>query len=109
YPADKGWGTLNGIATLGSFLIAISILLFFINVLVSLRKPRTAPADPWQGDTLEWPPHLHLPPTTSTHCPGSARSDPSTTPGWRARPKKVAHERARSGGRAVRESPEQQL
>ena len=63
YPADKGWGTLNGIATLGSFLIAISILLFFINVLVSLRKPRTAPADPWRGDTLEWattsppPPH----------------------------------------------------
>ena len=63
YPADKGWGTLNGIATLGSFLIAISILLFFINVFVSLRKPRTAPADPWQGDTLEWatssPPPAH--------------------------------------------------
>jgi cytochrome c oxidase subunit I len=63
YPSGKGWDTLNGIATLGSFLIAVSILLFFINVFVTLRKPRTAPADPWQGDTLEWatssPPPAH--------------------------------------------------
>jgi cytochrome c oxidase subunit 1 len=63
YPSGKGWDTLNGLATLGSFLIAISILLFFINVIVTLRKPRTAPADPWQGDTLEWatssPPPAH--------------------------------------------------
>jgi len=63
YPSGKGWDTLNGVATLGSFLIAISILLFFINVFVTLRKPRTAPADPWRGDTLEWatssPPPAH--------------------------------------------------
>jgi cytochrome c oxidase subunit I len=63
YPSGKGWDTLNGIATLGSFVIAVSILLFFINVFLSLRKPADAPADPWKGDTLEWattsppPPH----------------------------------------------------
>src|SRR5438874_6194675 len=63
YPSGKGWDTLNGIATLGSFLIAISVLLFFINVFLSLRKPADAPDDPWRGDTLEWattsPPPAH--------------------------------------------------
>jgi cytochrome c oxidase subunit I len=64
YPAGKGWTDLNSLATLGSYVIAISMILFFVNVFVSLRKPRDAPDDAWgSGNSLEWattsppPPH----------------------------------------------------
>ena len=39
------------------------MILFLVNVITTLRKPRSAPADPWAGNTLEWattsppPPH----------------------------------------------------
>ena len=55
--------TLNLLATTGSFVIAISMILFFTNIFITLRKPRTAPDDPWEANTLEWatssppPPH----------------------------------------------------
>jgi hypothetical protein len=35
-------------------VIAVSLAVFLVNVVVSLRRPRTAAADPWQGNTLEW-------------------------------------------------------
>ena len=63
YPADAGWSTLNEVATLGSYVIALAMLVALVNLVVSLRRPRTAPADPWEGNTLEWatssppPPH----------------------------------------------------
>jgi cytochrome c oxidase subunit 1 len=64
YPAGRGWTDLNSLATLGSYVIAISMILFFVNVFVSLRKPREAPDDAWgSGNSLEWattsppPPH----------------------------------------------------
>jgi cytochrome c oxidase subunit 1 len=63
YAPDRGWSFLNLVATVGSFVIAVSIAVFLVNVFVTLRKPRTVSADPWQGNTLEWatssppPPH----------------------------------------------------
>jgi heme/copper-type cytochrome/quinol oxidase subunit 1 len=63
YAPDRGWSFLNLVATIGAFLIAISLLIFLANVITALRKPRTAPPDPWQANTLEWatssppPPH----------------------------------------------------
>jgi heme/copper-type cytochrome/quinol oxidase subunit 1 len=63
YPADAGWSTLNLVATVGSYVIALAMLVALVNLVVSLRRPRTAPADPWEGNTLEWatssppPPH----------------------------------------------------
>jgi len=73
YPADAGWSTLNLVATLGSYVIALGMLIALVNLVVSLRRPRTATADPWEGNTLEWatssppPPHNfdQLPPITS--------------------------------------------
>jgi cytochrome c oxidase subunit 1 len=61
------------LATLGSFLIAISIAVFIWNVVTSLRRPSPAGDDPWEGQTLEWsttsPPPRHnfdvLPPIRS--------------------------------------------
>jgi cytochrome c oxidase subunit 1 len=42
------------IATAGAFMIAVSILVFIANIIVSMRSKETAGADPWDGRTLEW-------------------------------------------------------
>jgi cytochrome c oxidase subunit I len=73
YPASSGWQGLNGLETAGAFVIALSVLVFLVNVASSLRRPLAAGADPWQGQTLEWatssPPPRHnfseLPPVSS--------------------------------------------
>jgi cytochrome c oxidase subunit 1 len=74
YTKADGFQTLNGVATAGSWLIALGILAFLLNVaLASLRAPDAGP-DPWGGQTLEWatgsPPPRHnfdgvLPPVRS--------------------------------------------
>src|SRR5438445_4866693 len=53
YPSHRGWDFWNFVATIGSFIIALSVLVFIINVLKS-RKTAAAPADPWDARTLEW-------------------------------------------------------
>ncbi|HEY8756697.1 MAG TPA: cytochrome c oxidase subunit I [Candidatus Dormibacteraeota bacterium] len=63
YEDNRGWGDLNSLETFGAFIIAISVTIFLINFVVTMRSPRTAPADPWEGNTLEWatssPPPAH--------------------------------------------------
>jgi len=56
YLQSPEWGTLNLISTIGSYLIAVSILFFLFNFFVNvvLKQGRPAGDDPWQGDTLEW-------------------------------------------------------
>jgi len=54
YPEGLGWDLWNMVATLGAFLIALSILIFMYNVVISLRRKERAGADPWDGRTLEW-------------------------------------------------------
>ena len=53
YPAHRGWDFWNFVATIGSFIIALSVLVFIINVIRS-RKTAAASADPWDARTLEW-------------------------------------------------------
>jgi cytochrome c oxidase subunit I len=53
YPTGRGWDFWNLVATIGSFTIAFSVLLFIINVLKS-RKGPTVEADPWDARTIEW-------------------------------------------------------
>jgi cytochrome c oxidase subunit 1 len=54
YPAEMGWGGLNLIATLGAVMIAVSMLLFVVNVLRSRRHGLPAGDNPWGASTLEW-------------------------------------------------------
>src|SRR4051812_22081575 len=54
YSEASGWGDLNLLATLGAATIALSMLLFVVNVWASLRRPPAAPQNPWGGGTLEW-------------------------------------------------------
>ncbi|MGH7610887.1 MAG: cytochrome c oxidase subunit I [Candidatus Dormibacteria bacterium] len=63
YGVGRGWGALNLTATVGAFIIGLAILVFVYNVVLSLHGPKTAPNDPWEGNSLEWfttsppPPH----------------------------------------------------
>jgi cytochrome c oxidase subunit I+III len=54
YPADMGWNTLNAVASVGALLIAVSMLLFVVNVVVSFRRGKLAGANPWHASSLEW-------------------------------------------------------
>jgi cytochrome c oxidase subunit 1 len=54
YPADRGWDFWNLIATLGVPFQMVAVLLFVINVLISLRRGAPAGNDPWDAWTLEW-------------------------------------------------------
>jgi len=53
----------NLIASIGSFVLAVGILLFLINVVITARNPTKSPLDPWNSRSLEWmtsnPPKEH--------------------------------------------------
>jgi cytochrome c oxidase subunit 1 len=54
YDADLGFQDMNVLATVGAFVIAAGVIVFLVNVAVSLARPRPAGDDPWDGQTLEW-------------------------------------------------------
>ena len=57
------WEWYNLASTIGSGIMALGILVFFVNVVVTQRSGRRAGNDPWLADTLEWyvasPPPAH--------------------------------------------------
>jgi cytochrome c oxidase subunit I len=69
YASAAGWGQLNLIATIGSIVIATSMLPFLWNVFVSLRNGKVAGDDPWEGNTLEWATSSPPPPYNFDHLP----------------------------------------
>lgn len=55
YPEGPGYVLLNQLSTIGAFLIALSVLFFFINVAWSHKKAEKVVADPWGGARhVEW-------------------------------------------------------
>jgi cytochrome c oxidase subunit 1 len=54
YPDQAGWDGYNLVSTIGSFVLALGILLTVINVARSVKAGRIAGPDPWKGNTLEW-------------------------------------------------------
>jgi len=76
YPASMGWGSMNLLATIGAGVIFLSLLVFLVNVITSLRAGAVAESNPWGGSTLEWatssppPPYNFLPqPTVASREP----------------------------------------
>lgn len=63
YPDLPYWGMLNLTSTAGAFVIAVAVLVFIWNMLVSLRSGEPAGNNPWEAWTLEWattsPPPIH--------------------------------------------------
>jgi cytochrome c oxidase subunit 1 len=52
-------------SSVGAFVIALSILIFMINFIMSVRKGEASGEDPWDARTLEWaipspPPHYNF-------------------------------------------------
>jgi cytochrome c oxidase subunit 1 len=54
YPPGYGWDTMNMLETIGAFIIALSVLIFFVNIIYSTKRGKRAPADPWDARSLEW-------------------------------------------------------
>lgn len=54
YDAGLGWTIWNQISTVGAFIVAASVLVFFYNIFWTFRNGEKAPANPWNADTLEW-------------------------------------------------------
>jgi cytochrome c oxidase subunit 1 len=54
YSPNAGWADLNLLSSIGAFTIGISVIPFFWNIFITLRGPRDAGDDPWDGNTLEW-------------------------------------------------------
>ncbi len=53
--ADRlGWGAPNLIVSVGAFVFAAGILLFLVNVFLSLRHGKRAGDNPWDAPSLEW-------------------------------------------------------
>jgi cytochrome c oxidase subunit 1 len=48
------WEVYNMISTIGSYMMALGVLVFVVNVVRTSRVGRRAGNDPWLADTLEW-------------------------------------------------------
>jgi len=42
------------IASIGGFILAVGLVMFFANLVVALKRGRKAEQNPWGGVTLEW-------------------------------------------------------
>jgi cytochrome c oxidase subunit I len=51
---NPGWTWMNQLSTIGAVIMGLAVVILLINVVVTMTKPRTAKADPWDGRTLEW-------------------------------------------------------
>jgi len=51
FPEYAGW---NMVSSIGSLFIGIGFLIMFIYLFWSLKRGAKAPANPWDGKTLEW-------------------------------------------------------
>jgi cytochrome c oxidase subunit 1 len=51
---DQGLDMGNLVSTIGAFMMGIAVIIFLINIFYSWFKGEKAPADPWDGRSLEW-------------------------------------------------------
>jgi cytochrome c oxidase subunit 1 len=54
YPAGLGLEIPNLLSTIGAFVVALAVLLFVVNAVVSLYRGAIAGPNPWGASTLEW-------------------------------------------------------
>ncbi len=54
YDPSLGYTTMNRLATLGAFIVGLSVLIFVFNIGRNLWSGSKAPENPWDSRTLEW-------------------------------------------------------
>jgi cytochrome c oxidase subunit 1 len=52
--SNDDWTIMNQISSLGSLILAVSVVITVYNLVVSLKKGPIAGPDPWKANTLEW-------------------------------------------------------
>ena len=102
YQPGLGWSTYNLISTIGSFILAVGVLVTIANVARSLKVGKLAGPDPWKGNTLEW--FIHLPAAgQQLRCDPSrplGRADARHPPADRARDRRHSEDRRQRAVRA---------
>ena len=78
YPAGMGWDMLNLLSTIGAFILALGVLIFVLNIVLSLRGGAIAGDNPWGAASLEWATHSPPPSYNFAHIPAVT----SHTPLW---------------------------
>jgi cytochrome c oxidase subunit 1 len=76
YGVNLGWDSMNLLATIGAFIVAISVLLLVINIINSLRHGKAAGDNPWDAGTLEWATTSPPPSYNFAHIPVVRSSNP---------------------------------
>jgi cytochrome c oxidase subunit 1 len=54
YSDESNFKLLNQLETVGSLILGLAFLVFIVNIWKTWRSKQAAPADPWNGATLEW-------------------------------------------------------
>ncbi len=72
YTEESNYALLNLLETYGAFILMVALLVFLYNIWKTSRGAPNAPADPWNGATLEWsipsPPQVfNFPTLPQTH------------------------------------------
>ena len=76
YSPEMGWSTTNLITSAGSFIFALGILIFLVDIAVSLRHGKPSGNNPWDGATLEWAVSSPPPPYNFAVVPSVASRNP---------------------------------
>lgn len=76
YHAGLGWDAPNMIASLGSWIIAASVVVFLFNLYYGSSQGRPAGDNPWGAAELEWSTRSPPPPYNFEHTPAVTSIDP---------------------------------
>jgi cytochrome c oxidase subunit I+III len=76
YPSDMGWNVWNLMSSIGAAILAIGVLVLFLNLVRGFRIAEQAPADPWSAGTLEWATSSPPPPYNFSTIPEVRSRDP---------------------------------
>jgi cytochrome c oxidase subunit 1 len=76
YPQAMGWQDLNLLATTGAAVIFVSLVVYLVNIVVSLRAGAMAGDNPWDAPTLEWATSSPPPPYNFALQPTVASREP---------------------------------
>ncbi|KPH05838.1 cytochrome c oxidase subunit I (plasmid) [Rhizobium acidisoli] len=81
YPPELPWAGLNLFVSLSAVILAAGFLVFFIDVLRSVRHGPPAGPNPWNASTLEWAMPSPPPPYNFRHIPVVESLEPLWTSG----------------------------
>ena len=90
YAPGTGWETLNLVSSVGSAILALSMMVLLVNLWRTWKRGAPSGDDPWGGYSLEWatssPPPEHnfhsLPPIRSERPVFDARQKAAERPAW---------------------------